>query len=125
MQFLDVYLSDVHLLGVHLSDVHFPDVHLPDVHLPGVHLPGVHLISVHFTDVHFTGVHFTGVYFTEVYVMMHVMVCVMTRGGECGVLIFEILMCPTLQLSHSDVGGVGAWGVLQRGGPESFPIFLY
>src|SRR6266480_2120288 len=32
-----------------------------------------------------------------------------------------ISVCPTLQLSHNDVGGVGAWGVLQRGGPESFP----
>ena len=34
-----------------------------------------------------------------------------------------ISVCPTLQLSHNDVGGVGAWGVLQRGGPESFPMF--
>ncbi len=32
-----------------------------------------------------------------------------------------ISVSPTLQLSHNDVGGVGAWGVLQRGGPESFP----
>ena len=30
-------------------------------------------------------------------------------------------MCPTLQLSHSGVPGVGLGWVLEPGGPESFP----
>ena len=32
-----------------------------------------------------------------------------------------ISVCPTLQLSHNDVPGVGLGWVLEPGGPESFP----
>src|SRR5437016_7428553 len=33
-----------------------------------------------------------------------------------------ISVCPTLQLSHSGVPGVGLGWVLEPGGPESFPL---
>src|SRR5947208_16839179 len=33
-----------------------------------------------------------------------------------------ISVCPTLQLSHNDVGGVGLGRVLEGGGPESFAL---
>src|SRR5437764_8289796 len=35
-----------------------------------------------------------------------------------------ISVCPTLQLGHSGVPGVGLGWVLEPGGPESFPLSL-